>query len=221
MNADLNRQLFRAVKQGDYVAVRNLIHAGADVNANPDNPLWAAASRGDRRMLRLLLDAGADVNKPRISPLYLAMLGRHFDAVRMLVDAGAATDVLLQGVPLVSWVPSDWARHDEVVALLTPEEIQSPGKRDKMKPVRFSPHAEANLKAREIEREDAGAAVRNPERREIGRPPREIVTRRYFDKVTGTTMVLRAVIEESENEIAVITLYKTSKLKKYLPEGTK
>ena len=33
-------------------------------------------------------------------------------------------------------------------------------------------------------------------------------------------MLLRAVIEESENEIAVVTLYKTSKLQKYLPEGT-
>jgi hypothetical protein len=89
-----------------------------------------------------------------------------------------------------------------------------------MKPIRFSPHAEANLEAREIAREDAEAAVRNPARREAARPPREIVTRPYFDKVTGETMLLRAVIEESDNEIAVVTLYKTSKLKKYLPEGT-
>jgi len=40
------------------------------------------------------------------------------------------------------------------------------------------------------------------------------------DTVTGETMLLRAVIEETESEIAVITLYKTSKLKKYLPEET-
>lgn len=33
-------------------------------------------------------------------------------------------------------------------------------------------------------------------------------------------MLLRVVIEESEPEIAVITLYKTSKLKKYLPQET-
>jgi hypothetical protein len=39
-------------------------------------------------------------------------------------------------------------------------------------------------------------------------------------KVTGETMLLRAVIEETESEIAVVTLYKTSKLKQYLPEGT-
>jgi hypothetical protein len=89
-----------------------------------------------------------------------------------------------------------------------------------MKPIRFSPHAEANLKAREIAREEAEAAIRNPARREAARPPREIVTRQYFDTVTGETMLLRAVIEESESEIAVVTLYKTSKLKKFLPEGT-
>lgn len=34
-------------------------------------------------------------------------------------------------------------------------------------------------------------------------------------------MLLRAVIEESDIEIAVVTLCKTSKLKKYLPEGAK
>jgi hypothetical protein len=37
-----------------------------------------------------------------------------------------------------------------------------------MKRIRFSPHAEANLKAREISRDDAEAAVRNPDRREAG-----------------------------------------------------
>ena len=36
----------------------------------------------------------------------------------------------------------------------------------------------------------------------------------------GETMLLRAVIEETESEIAVITLFKTSKLKKYFPEET-
>lgn len=88
-----------------------------------------------------------------------------------------------------------------------------------MKPLRFSPHAEANLTAREIAREDATAAIRHPQRREAARPPREIVTRQYFDTVTGQTMLLRAVIEESDREITVVTLYKTSKLKKYLPEA--
>lgn len=87
-----------------------------------------------------------------------------------------------------------------------------------MKPIRFSPHAEANLKAREIAREEAEETIRHPARRDSARAPREIVSRPYWDTVTGETMLLRAVIEETEAEIAVVTLYKTSKLKKYLPE---
>ena len=89
-----------------------------------------------------------------------------------------------------------------------------------MKPIRFSPHAEGNLVAREISRAAVEAAIRQPDRREPSRAPREIVSRVYSDTVTGETMLLRVVIEESEPEIAVITLYKTSKLKKYLPQET-
>ena len=45
-----------------------------------------------------------------------------------------------------------------------------------MKPIRFSPHAEANLVAREISRASVEATIRQPDRREPSRPPREIVT---------------------------------------------
>jgi hypothetical protein len=89
-----------------------------------------------------------------------------------------------------------------------------------MKAIRFSPHAEANLREREISRADAEATIRQPDHREPGRPPRAVVNRVYSDTVTGETMLLRAVIEETESEIAVITLYKTSKLRKYLPRET-
>ena len=89
-----------------------------------------------------------------------------------------------------------------------------------MKGLRFSLHAEANLVAREIARDEVEAAIRRTDRREPSRAPREIVNRLYSDTVTGETMLLRAVIEETESEIVVITLYKTSKLKKYLPKET-
>jgi len=89
-----------------------------------------------------------------------------------------------------------------------------------MKAIRFTPHAQANLVAREISRTDAEAAIRQPNLRQPARLPREIVNRVYSDTVTGETMLLRAVIEETESEIAVITLFKTSKLKKYLPKET-
>ncbi len=85
-----------------------------------------------------------------------------------------------------------------------------------MKPIRFSPHAESNLFAREIESSDVEDAIRNPDRREGGRFPREITTKAYFDKKIGSMMLLRVVFEENDQEIAVVTFYKTSKRKKYL-----
>ena len=89
-----------------------------------------------------------------------------------------------------------------------------------MKPIRFSPHAEANLVARELNRMEAETTIRQPDLREPGRPPREVVSRVYYDTLLGETMLLRAIIEETDSEIAVITLYKTSRLRKYLPKKT-
>ena len=43
--------------------------------------------------------------------------------------------------------------------------------------------------------------IRQPDLREPGRPPREIVNRVYSDTVTGETMLLRAVIEETMVDI--------------------
>ena len=39
--------------------------------------------------------------------------------------------------------------------------------------------------------------------------------RRYFDAVLQTEMLLRVVAEETEAELVIVTLYKTSKFKKY------
>lgn len=72
---------------------------------------------------------------------------------------------------------------------------------------------------RDIPRAEVEAAIRQPDRRESGRPPREIVSRAYVDAATGGKMLLRVFIEEMADEIAVVTVYKTSKLRKYLPGG--
>jgi hypothetical protein len=88
-----------------------------------------------------------------------------------------------------------------------------------MKPIRFTSHAESALVDRDIARSEVELAIRNPDRREAVRPPREVVSRAYSDRVTSSQMLLRVFIEESLSEISVVTLYKTSKLKKYLPEA--
>ena len=39
--------------------------------------------------------------------------------------------------------------------------------------------------------------------------------RRYFDAILETEMLLRVVLDETEAELTVVTLYKTSKFAKY------
>lgn len=48
-----------------------------------------------------------------------------------------------------------------------------------------------------------------------GRPPRRIFMRRYQDAILHTDMLLRVVVEETAGEFVIVTLYKTSKLKKH------
>ena len=58
-----------------------------------------------------------------------------------------------------------------------------------------------------------------PDRIIAGRPPREILVRRYNDVKLRHLMALCLLIEETDGEKIVVTLYKTSQMKKYL-EGT-
>jgi hypothetical protein len=84
------------------------------------------------------------------------------------------------------------------------------------KPIRFTPHAEENLIARSISREEVEETIRNPDRDEDARPPRRVASRQYFDDVLNKEMLLRVITEETADGIQVITLYKTSKITKYL-----
>jgi len=84
------------------------------------------------------------------------------------------------------------------------------------KQIRFTPHAEENLITRSIARSDVVQAIRFPERKEEGRPPRKVASKQYFDELLKKEMLLRVITEENDECISVITLYKTSKFTKYL-----
>ena len=71
----------------------------------------------------------------------------------------------------------------------------------RVKPIRWSRHAEKNLADREIDRSEAVAA---------GEPPRQVLMRRYFDRLLQQEMLLRIVV----------TVYKTAQLSKYLKGRT-
>jgi len=43
----------------------------------------------------------------------------------------------------------------------------------------------------------------------------EEIQKVYSDRILGHGMLVRVVVEETESELVVVTLYKTSKLRKY------
>ena len=79
--------------------------------------------------------------------------------------------------------------------------------------------ASKNLEDQEIDRLEAESTLEAPDRIIPGRTPREILIRRYNDVKLQQEMALCIVLEESDTERIVVTLYKTSQIKKYL-EGT-
>jgi len=84
-----------------------------------------------------------------------------------------------------------------------------------MKPVRWTPHALREIARREIDRADAEQTLRQPDAIIPTPPQRDFYQRRYLDKVLSETMLLRVLVEETPTELVIVTLYKTSKLKKY------
>jgi len=87
------------------------------------------------------------------------------------------------------------------------------------KPIRWTAHALRSLADREIAREEADRTIDAPEFISPGQPPRQIFMRRYRDAVLQRDMLLRVVVEEAEDELVVITAYKTSQIGKYLEGG--
>jgi len=89
-----------------------------------------------------------------------------------------------------------------------------------MKPIRWTLHATRELDRREIERAEADLAISQPDVIAPASPPRAFRQRRYFDKALQEPMLLRVLVEETDDELVVITLYRTSKFKKYEPGQT-
>ncbi len=85
-----------------------------------------------------------------------------------------------------------------------------------MKPIRWSNHALQKIVYREIDRVDVERTLHEPHYSIPGDPPRSILMRRYFDTRLQQEMLLRVVIEDTETERIVITVYKTSQIEYYL-----
>jgi hypothetical protein len=84
-----------------------------------------------------------------------------------------------------------------------------------VKPVRWSPHALRNLTDREIDRTEAEKTLAEPEGVAPGQPPRQVLMRRYYDRLLQQEMLLRIVVEDTASGRIVVTVYKTAQLSKY------
>lgn len=71
------------------------------------------------------------------------------------------------------------------------------------------------MKRRRINKGLVLKVVRNPEQKISLKRKREICQTRFFDVPEKKQMLIRVVIEETEEIIKIITAYKTSKIEKY------
>ena len=83
----------------------------------------------------------------------------------------------------------------------------------------WSDHALSNLDARHIDRQEAERILREPLATAAGRFGRIVVMGVYYDQDLGERMLLRIVVEETKEGPLVVTLYKTSRIGKYLSES--
>lgn len=83
--------------------------------------------------------------------------------------------------------------------------------------IRWLKHAEENLLEREISRELVEMTIFSPELvvPDKTHRNRQVYMRRYFDELLQGEMLCRVVIEENLDVRLVITVYKTSQIKRY------
>ena len=84
-----------------------------------------------------------------------------------------------------------------------------------MKPIRWSAHARKKAANREVQENEVEQTIARPDSIVPCQSRRRIFMRRYFDEILETEMLLRVVVEETDMDLTVVTLYKTSKLAKY------
>jgi hypothetical protein len=85
-----------------------------------------------------------------------------------------------------------------------------------VKPIRWTAHALKNLADREVDRAQADLALARPEFVAPGQLPRQIYMRRYGDTQLQQEMLLCLIVEETPDELVVVSLYRTSQIARYL-----
>jgi uncharacterized protein len=124
--ADGTTALHRAVDRSDVEAARQLIRAGANVNAAnryAATPLWMACANDSAEMVEMLLSAGADPNTTAVGgewPLMVAARAGRVDTVRALLAHGANVNAKepWHGQTALMWAVGGHEPHPNVVRVL-------------------------------------------------------------------------------------------------------
>ena len=84
--------------------------------------------------------------------------------------------------------------------------------------VTFTEHARSEARRRGISEETALEVARAPEQRIAGRSGREIRQSRVLDPASGKLQLVRVVIENGQGGDTIVTVYRSSKIRKYWSE---
>ena len=84
--------------------------------------------------------------------------------------------------------------------------------------VSFTEHARSEARRRGISEEAALEVARAPEQRVAGRSGREIRQSRVLDPASGKLHLVRVVIESGQDADTIVTVYRSSKIRKYWSE---
>jgi Domain of unknown function (DUF4258) len=85
-----------------------------------------------------------------------------------------------------------------------------------MKEIQWSDHALEAVAEREIDRAEVEKAVVEPEAIAECQEGRRVYMRRYDDPILEQKMLLRVVVEETDKSLTVVTVYKVSRIDRYL-----
>ena len=79
----------------------------------------------------------------------------------------------------------------------------------------FTTHAEEQMGARNISREIVIHTIENAQQRLDGDKGRQIFQSQYFDEIEQKEMLLRVIAEPEDDDLIVVSVYKTSRFRKY------
>ena len=79
----------------------------------------------------------------------------------------------------------------------------------------FTNHARAQMAARDISEAEVLEVLNNSQQTITMGSVRKVLQNRYFDSDQMKDMILRVVVESSDDNVTIVSVYRTSRISKY------